>query len=322
MRADRLISMILTLHAKGRMTAAELAVLMEVSERTIYRDLEALGAAGIPVYTQPGQNGGVFLDEAYRVALTDLSIPEVRALFVSSGGGPLNDLGLARPAQHTMLKLMAALPYRQRTEAQRMRQRFHIDPQNWFQIVELSPFLPLLQQAVWEDRVITVEYRPVEGEFSQRTLEPYGLVAKANLWYLVARKPEHEMRTYRVSRFSNVALTGAQFERDQAFDLAVYWETARVQFEQASFSVNPPYPVLLRVHDDSLWYFPAYMNGRYEIAETAAGWTTVRVQFDSLLDARTRVLGLGAAARVVEPDALRTAVLEAAQALIAAQLTT
>src|SRR5688500_5367640 len=159
MRADRLISMILTLHAKGRMTANDLAVQMEVSDRTIYRDLEALGAAGIPVYTQPGQNGGIFLDEDYRVALTSLSIPEVRALFVSSGSSPLADLGLARPAEHTMLKLMAALPYRQRTEAQRMRQRFHIDPRNWFQVVELSPYLPLLQQAVWEDCVITVDYR-------------------------------------------------------------------------------------------------------------------------------------------------------------------
>src|SRR5690606_35676351 len=130
--------------------------------------------------------------------LTDLSTPEVRALFVSSGGGPLGDLGLARPAEHTMLKLMAALPYQQRTEAQRMRQRFHIDPQNWFQVVELSPFLPLLQQAVWEDSVITVNYQPVEANQSRRTLEAYALVAKANIWYLVARKPGSEMRTYRV----------------------------------------------------------------------------------------------------------------------------
>jgi predicted DNA-binding transcriptional regulator YafY len=319
MRADRLISMILTLHARGRMTAAELASQMEVSERTIYRDVEALGAAGIPVYTQPGQNGGVFMDEDYRVALTDLSTPEVRALFVSSGGGPLKDLGLSRPAEHTMLKLMAALPYRQRTEAQRMRQRFHIDPHNWFQVVELSPYLPLLQQAVWEDHVITVEYHPVEGANSQRKLEAYGLVAKANLWYLVAHKPGSEMRTYRVSRFSDVALTGERFERDPAFDLAAYWDAARAQFEQASSAINPPYSVVLRVHDDAIWYFPAYMSGRYETLEALDGWTTVRVQFDSLLDARMRVLGLGPSALVIEPDALRDAVFSAAHAIIAGQ---
>lgn len=319
MRADRLISMILTLHARGRMTAAELASRMEVSERTVYRDLEALGAAGIPVYTQSGQNGGIFLDEDYRVALTDLSTPEVRALFVSSGSSPLNDLGLARPAEHTMLKLMAALPYRQRAEAQRMRQRFHIDPQNWFQVVELSPFLPLLQQAVWEDRVITVDYRPVEEECGRRTLEAYALVAKANLWYLVARKPDGAMRTYRVSRFNEVTLTSEVFERDQAFDLVTYWETARARFEQASFSINPPYPAILRVHDEMLWYFPAYMSGRHEIEGTRDDWITVRVRFDSLLDARMRVLGLGASAVVIEPDMLRDAVMEAARALIGGQ---
>ncbi len=320
MRADRLISMILMLHAKGRMTANELAGQMEVSERTIYRDLEALGAAGIPVYTQPGHSGGIFLDEDYRVALTGLSTPEVRALFVSSGSSPLDDLDLARPAENTTLKLMAALPYRQRDEAQRMRQRFHIDPQNWFQVVELSPFLPLLQQAVWEDRVITVDYRPVEGQHSSRTLEAYALVAKANLWYLVARKPEGEMRTYRVSRFSEVALAGQSFQRDPAFDLADYWDAARARFEQASFAINPPYPAVLRVYDDMLWYFPAYMNGRHEMTNVQGGWTDVHVRFDSPLDARMRVLGLGASAVVVEPEALRDAVLEAAHALINGRL--
>lgn len=320
MRADRLISMILTLHGKGRTTAAELAAQMEVSERTIYRDLEALSAAGIPVYTQPGQNGGIFLDEDYRVALTDLSIPEVRALFVSSGGGPLNDLSIARPAEHTMLKLMAALPYRQRAEAQRMRQRFHIDPQNWFQVVELSPFLPLLQKAVWEDRVITVEYRPVDGERSSRTLEAYALVAKANLWYLVARKPDGVMRTYRVSRFNEAELTDERFARDPSFDLAAYWEAARAQFEQASNAINPSYPAVLRIHDDAIWYFPAYMSGRHEMVNVRDGWTTVHVRFDSLLDARMRVLGLGALAVVVEPGALRDAVLDTARTLIDSQL--
>lgn len=316
MRADRLISILLTLHARGRTTASVLAIQMEVSERTIYRDLEALGTAGIPVYTQPGQNGGIFLDDDYRVTLTGLSIPEVRALFVSSTGSPLNDLGLTRQDQYTTLKLLAALPDQHRTEAQRMRQRFHIDPKNWFQIVELSPFLPLLQQAVWEDRVISVAYQPVEGAQSGRTLEAYALVAKANLWYLVARKPDGTVRTYRVSRFSDVTLTGATFTRDPAFDLAAYWDSARAQFEESSGLMNPSYPALLRVHDDMIWYFPAYMGGRHEIISAQEDWTMVRVQFDSLLDARMRVLGMGDSAVVVEPALLRDAVLAAARAVL------
>lgn len=194
MRADRLISLLLNLHAKGRMTAAVLAKHLEVSERTIYRDLDALSAAGVPVYTQPGQNGGIFLDEGYRVALTGLSLAEVRALFVSSEAGPLNDLGLSKAVEGTLLKMMAALPQPQRREAERVRQRLHIDPKNWFQITEISPLLPQLQRAVWDDHVIEVDYQPIGGRYGRRELEAYALVAKANLWYLVARKSGGEMR--------------------------------------------------------------------------------------------------------------------------------
>ncbi len=208
MRADRLLSLMLMLAARGRLTAGELAGRLEVSERTIYRDVEALSSAGIPVYTQSGVNGGVFLDEHYRVSLTGFSRTDLQALFVADDARPLADLGLAREA--TMLKLFAALPLIQRREVERARQRLYIDPTNWFQIVEASPVLPILQQAVWEDRRVEVCYQAVEGHASARTLDAYGLVAKANIWYLVARKAvgdsAGEMRNYRVARLSEVTL--------------------------------------------------------------------------------------------------------------------
>jgi DNA binding protein with HTH domain/WYL domain-containing protein len=188
MRADRLISLMLLLNARGRMTAQTLADQLEVSERTIYRDVDALGAAGIPIYVQPGVNGGIFLDENYRISLTGLSRAEAQALFISSKGTPLPDLGLDNAVEATLLKLFAALPSAHQVEVERLRNRFYIDPANWFQIVEPSALLPTLQQAVWEDRALSIQYQVVEGEWFEGVVNAYALVAKANIWYLVAEK--------------------------------------------------------------------------------------------------------------------------------------
>lgn len=320
MRADRLLSLMLLLHHRGRMTAQQLAGELEVSERTIYRDIDALSMAGVPIYTQTGTSGGIFLDENYRISLTGLSRAEVRALFVPGKVGPLADLGLDRAMEDTLLKLFAALPTAQRDEVARLRQRFHIDPTNWFQLVETSDVFPALQQAVWEDRRVKVTYQPVEGRVSTQTIDAYALVAKANIWYLVGRKPGGEMRNYRISRFQEVALTDEHFIRDPDFDLATYWRESCEAFERKSREAFPPYVAILRVHYDVFWVFPGYMEGRYEqIADADAdGWLTLRVVYDSLGEARMRVLGLGAKAEVVEPDELRKAVIDTARAVVAA----
>jgi predicted DNA-binding transcriptional regulator YafY len=300
------------------MTAFNLAQHLEVSERTIYRDLDALSSAGIPVYTQPGAAGGVFLDEHYRLSLTGLSKAEAQSLFLSAESGPLRDLGMDRAVEDTLLKIFAALPSIHRTEVERMRQRFHIDPANWFQIVEPSPFLPLLQQAVWEDRRIRVTYQPVEGALGQREVEAYGLVAKANIWYLVARKPGGELHNYRVVRFKAVTLLDSHFERDPDFDLATYWKASCESFERHSLANFPKYQTTLRVHPAALWFFPGYLEGRYQqIGDPdSEGWYILRVTFDSRDEARTRLLGLGTGAMVIEPADLYTAILETAQAVL------
>src|SRR5262245_7315559 len=196
MRADRLISLMLLLNARGRMTAQTLANQLEVSERTIYRDVDALGAAGIPIYVQPGVNGGIFLDENYRVSLTGLTRAEVQALFVSSNARPLADLGLNGAVEAKLLKLFAALPSTHQAEVERLRGRIYIDPANWFQNAEPSDLLPILQQAVWEDRALSIQYQVVEGDWFEGVVNAYGLVAKANIWYLVAEKSPGEFRNY------------------------------------------------------------------------------------------------------------------------------
>jgi predicted DNA-binding transcriptional regulator YafY len=318
LRADRLLSLMLILYHRKRMTAQALAEHLEVSERTIYRDIDALCTAGIPVYTQSGTGGGVFLDEGYRVSLTGLSRDEILTLFVAGDTGPLADLGLGQAVEGSLLKLLAALPDSQQQTVEQLRQRIYIDPANWFQRVQPMPFMPALQQAVWEDRRVRVDYRPVEGERRTRIIDAYALVAKANVWYLVGREAPREVRTYRLSRFHDAELTGETFERLPDFDLETYWRESTARFENRMERTFPPYPVRLRVHPDAMWIIAGYMEGHYtQIGEPDdAGWYTLRMTFDSPGEARMRVLGLGEHAEVLEPLSLYDAVIATARTIV------
>lgn len=319
MRADRLLSIVLLLNARGRLTARQLADELAVSERTIYRDLEALNIAGVPVYTQAGPEGGIFLDEHYRITLTGLNNAQVRALFVSSGVGPLSDLGLEHAHHDSQLKLFAALSTAQRAEAERMRQRIYIDPSLWFQATEGLAYIQDLQRAVWEDRRVRIEYHAVETDWLSRDLDAYGLVAKANIWYLVGRKPDGAWRSYRIGRLRRVDVLEQRFERDPEFDLIAYWREACTAFERESVTRVPVCTATLRVHKSADWYFPGFFEGRYErlTAVDIDGWSVLRVTFASQDEARTRVLGLGTAVEVVEPNELRREVLDTARAILA-----
>jgi predicted DNA-binding transcriptional regulator YafY len=317
MRADRLLSMMLMLHAKGRMTAQDLAGNLDVSERTIYRDIEALSFAGIPIYTQTGTNGGIFLDENYRISLTGLSISEVKSLFLGTVSQPLADLGLGNAGEETLLKLFAALPSRQQDEAHRMQQRFYIDTANWFQIVEPSAYLPLLEQAVWESRCVKVRYQPVDGHFDELLLEAYALVAKANIWYLVARKQDRQWRNYRLSRFHAVQVL-EHFERDKSFDLPHYWRESCKYFEAQMYETMPPYEVYVRVHPKGFAYFPSWMAGRYQQkGQDDEGWTKLTVTYESREEALRGLSGLGALVEILEPEDLREALIRQSREILA-----
>lgn len=319
MRADRLLSLMLLLQAHGRLTAQNLAERLEVSERTIYRDVEALSFAGIPVYTQSGSSGGIFLDETYRVSLTGLSAAEIRALFAPSGAGPLKDLGLAQPAEATRLKLLAALPNSQQAEVEQLRQRIYIDPVGWFREGEATPALPLLQQAVWEDRVVRFTYYRRDGTPLERTMQAYALVAKANVWYLVARTRRGDTRTYRVARIQTVSLTGHRFERDPAFDLVAYWQNAAQAFEASFFEGQAPCRVTMRVHPEAVWVFASGALDQYELIEQPdpAGWRILRVEFPTLDGAQMSLLSLGDRVEVIEPGELRDRLWAVARGMVA-----
>ncbi len=188
MRASRLVSLLLLLQHRGRVTAGELAEALEVSVRTIYRDLEALSAAGVPVYAEPGRNGGCQLVGGYRTRLTGLTAKEAEALFATGMTGPVGELGLGTVLGAAQLKLLAALPKDLADRAASARQRFHFDAPTWFRTSRNEPQLAALAAAVWDDQRVDIRYRhPGADEPAPRTLDPFGLVNKAGVWYLVAR---------------------------------------------------------------------------------------------------------------------------------------
>lgn len=316
MRADRLISLMLTLYARGRMTAQELAEQLEVSERTIYRDIDALSMAGVPVYTQPGSGGGIFLDEDYRVSLTGLSRVEVQSLFVSAAVRPLHDLGMDGAVENSLMKLFAALPAIQRQEVERARQRLYIDGGSWFRTEHAPPSLPALQAAVWDDRRVHLRYIDSEGNIKARTVDAVALVAKANMWYLVARRDDGTYRNYRAARCEEVQILDERFERDPSFELGRYWVQSVAHYEQNATALNPPYIARLRVHPDLFWVITTFLNGRFireDSTNDPDGWICVRVEFTDIYEGRMRALGLSVFCEVLEPAELRRFVIQTAR---------
>jgi predicted DNA-binding transcriptional regulator YafY len=319
MRADRLLSLMLYLQTEGTLTAHELAARFAVSERTIYRDVEALSLVGIPIYAQRGANGGISLDEHYRTSLTGFSLADLRALFLTSNSGPLHDLGLT--LENSILKLLAALPSRHQQEVDRLRQRFYIDSARWFDYSTRPSLLPDLQQAVWEDRQVALIYRNYEGNSSEQTIDAYALVAKANVWYLIARRPDRAYRTYRAARITALRITDHYFQRDPEFDLLAYWNTMTHTFEQTRVADYPFYPATLRLTQSAYALLSEFVPERSTILDSASGevWIRVRVMFLSSHEALMNVLALGAHVQVIAPDALQTLVQETARAVLANQ---
>ncbi len=313
MRADRLLSLLLLLQTRGKLTAHRLAAELGVSRRTILRDVEALSLAGVPIYSEGGHGGGIALDEAYRTTLTGLHEAEVRSLFIGGNSSILQDIGLGEAGDRLLLKLLAAIPAVHRPTVDHMRQRILIDPGWWWQDAQTPPFWDELQQAVYDDHRIATIYEHYDGTIGERTLEPYSLVNKSSLWYLVARR-DGELRTYRVARFHQVRRLDEPFARLPDFDLPTYWHENLQSFVE-SFT---DYHATLQVQPDRVPFVQWLMSGRWQIVgePDADGWITVQLLMESPLLAKMLVFGLGAAVRVIAPGELKAAVLQEAQALV------
>jgi predicted DNA-binding transcriptional regulator YafY len=303
MRANRLLSLMFLVQSKGRMTAEELAESLEVSKRTIYREIDALNLAGIPIYTQDGRNGGIYLDKHYRISLNSLGREEIQLLFMYATQGPIHDIGLNNAIENALLKLLAALPLRYREEAEQMRQRVHFDSSQWFYQRDVSQWMPMLLEAVFEERKLWLQYLKGNGIFSEKIICPYGVVAKLDIWYLVALTDEGEMRTFRVSRFKSLRVLEETFERSPTFDLTTYWKESTHHFTES----KPRYILNLRVAPDNpgiIRYMQEAYGGQAHTPDPQ-GWTPVTLSLSAMQEARMVVMAMGDRVEIIDPPELR-----------------
>ena len=314
MRADRLLSLLMLLQARGRMTAAQLARELECSPRTIYRDVDALSAAGVPVYGDAGPAGGYALLDSYRTSLTGLNQGEVRALFMLSIPGPLIQLGMGREFQAALRKLSAALPDAQRENEDRVRQRFYLDPMGWTAEEEPVPHLTAVHAAVRDDHLLAIAYRIPSGGRAEQCVAPYGLAAKAGAWHLVCASQGH-LRVHRVSDLLDARVIEARFERPPDFDLQTFWQAWCEEREQQ----RAGFEATVRVSAELTPMLPAYFGEgvRTRLAAAAPpdaeGRIMLTLSFESFYHARDRLLAFGRAVEVLAPDALRASVLDFAE---------
>lgn len=317
MRASRLLSILITLQARGRVTAQTLADECEVSLRTIYRDVDALSAAGVPVYSDRGSAGGYRLLDGYRVRLNGLSAQEADALFLSGLSGPAAALGLGAVMAAAQTKVTAALPSELRPAAERMRARFHLDAPGWFHAAEQPVSLQQIATAVWEQRLIEIRYRSWKAE-KQRRIAPLGIVLKSGAWYMAGAVQDSKQdsqqdavhskpRTYRINRIRDITLLDERFARPADFDLESYWSDATRRLEdelhprRARVRISPTGMKLLE-HLTS-----PFAASRMEIGEPDdKGYRIVTLPIGaSDWHASSDILRFGIDAEVLEPPELR-----------------
>lgn len=313
-RADRLVSIILILERRGPRTCSALAEELEVSRRTILRDIEALSGAGIPVIAEGGHGGGVRLDEAYRSGLSGLGEGELKALLLGADASLAEDLGLGEQLRLARLKLAAQGPKSLEPVFEMLQRRIYVDSRWWWREKEADAFLAPAQAAVLRDEIVECAYERYDGSLGRGRLEAYGLVAKSGFWYFVARRGG-ELRCYRVSRIRELCPTGERFERDPSFDLRSWWPKNAERFA-AEFSA---FRFKVAVPETSLPFLRRIAPGRAEVLGAhprRKDWIEVEVGLDSSLYAELVVLGLGAECRVLEPDSLEEAVLARARSAL------
>jgi predicted DNA-binding transcriptional regulator YafY len=317
MRASRLVNLLLLLQTRGQMTARELSRELEVSERTIYRDVDALSASGVPIYAERGPHGGIRLVEGYRTRLTGLTPDEAEALFLSGLPGPAAELGLGTVVAAARLKVLAALPPELRTRASRITERFHMDAPGWFQSPDDVPHLSVLASAVWESRRLRMTYRRPDRVVT-RDVEPLGLVLKGGVWYLVARSGG-QFRTYRVSRTLAAETTLETFERPADFDLARHWASSIAAYERDFERVT----LVLRVQPDGLEEALRVL-GRERVGPLPPaepdGARLIRASFEWDDEVVTAAIRLALVAEVVEPAAVRDQMVTFARAVLARRI--
>jgi predicted DNA-binding transcriptional regulator YafY len=317
MRADRLISIVLLLQTHERMTAEQLRRELEVSVRTIYRDITALNQAGIPIYTDRGPGGGISLLESYRTTLTGMNEDETRALFMLNIPQALVDLGVDRPLKSALLKLAGALPPRQQLAQAHTQQRIYLDTTPWQEAAEPAPHLAVLHEAAWKDKKVRLVF---QGSFDTQIeieLEPFGLVAKMNTWYLVGKADGH-LRVLRVADILMVKALDEIFTREENFDLAAYWQ----EWCTDSLKRRPMYQVKLKMAPGLIAKLKFYLDETIKFSISGSedvdqnSWKVVTISYENYFQARESILNFGRAAEVLEPEVLKLSVIDFARQIL------
>jgi predicted DNA-binding transcriptional regulator YafY len=311
MRANRLLSILLLLQSRGRLTAQALADEFEVSVRTVYRDIDELSAAGVPVYADRGPGGGFALLDGYRTRLTGMTASEAETLLLAGLPGPAADLGLAEPLAAARLKLLAAVPQAAGEGAARVGDRFHLDPVDWYRRAEPPPHLPAIARAVWGQRRLVIRYESWSATV-RRTVDPLGLVLKAGAWYLMARIGDG-IRTYKVAKVLDLDVLPDGFDYPAGFDLAAQWQESLQRFArelhraEAVLLVSPEaLPLLDRLGADAV-------EAVQQAEPDAEGWRRATVPIEGVGHAARLLLGFTDTIEVLEPPELRQALVEGAR---------
>jgi predicted DNA-binding transcriptional regulator YafY len=313
MQASRLLSILMLLQSRGRMSARALAVEVDASVRTIHRDIDQLSAAGVPVVAERGAAGGFRLLDGWRTRLTGLTAVEAQALFMAGLPGPASQLGLGGARASAEMKVLAALPAEWQADARRVGSRFHLDPVGWYQGASRVDHLPAIAEAVWSERRIDIRYESWKGVVD-RAVEPLGLVLKAGEWYLVANAGK-EPRTYRLAKVLALTVREERFVRPRKFELAKFWTESMERFEASLYRGT----ATLRVSAAGMKRLRAMGAAIAESADRTAGkpardgWMRVTIPIESAAHAAGELVRLGAEAEVIEPAELRTRLAEVAR---------
>ncbi|MDZ7937861.1 MAG: YafY family protein [Rhodoferax sp.] len=314
MRASRLLTIQMLLQTRGRMSAQALAEVLEVSVRTLYRDVDQLTAAGVPIYAEQGRNGGFQLVDGWKTTLTGFTASEAQAVFMSGLAGPAAELGLGEQVVDAQLKLISALPAHQRDDAQRVQSRFHLDPADWYREADPVPHLSTVATAVWEGLQLTLRYESWKAEV-QRTVHPLGLVLKAGVWYLVATS-EAKPRTYRISNILEATVLDKVSVRPKRFDLPNYWADSIQRFEAELYQGQ----AVVRANAQGMKQLRQLSSA---VAQAIAavprpqGDETVRLKIpiETLEQASYQLLRMAPDVEVLSPAALRNAIVRRLQAI-------
>lgn len=311
MRADRLISILMLLQARGKCTAPEMASELEVSTRTIYRDIDALCNAGIPIYGESGPDGGFSLIDRYRTQLTGLTEDELRALFVLGIPSYLAQLGLSNDFRAVLRKFIASLPASRREEQERIRQRIYIDPADWQQTGTTSPILQKLYQAILHNERIQIKRRLPSGIFAEQTIDPYGLVTKLGEWHVVYIRI-NRFQVIPVRDVQNISKLEDTFERLSCFDLQEFWQEWCNRHDK-QFT---PYTVVLHIKTTAQQQILPLLKVRSQNQTDKPGWTSFEVEYNSIEEARDKLLSFGGCVMVITPLELRFSMQDYARQIL------